>query len=87
MDPKLHLRIVSYFIEANATYSDSQKACTISVAHLFAVYNRIVLGEAPETSEHMSLLDALEYGVREGLWVITYDEDADTEMVVLKSTV
>jgi hypothetical protein len=86
MDPKLHLRIVAYFIEANATYSDIQQAHTISVAHLMAVYNRIVLAEALETSQHLSLLDALEHGVSDGLWIITYDEDTDTEMVVLKPT-
>ena len=51
-----------------------------------AVYNRIVLAEALETSQHLSLLDALEHGVSDGLWIITYDEDTDTEMVVLKPT-
>lgn len=83
MDPKLHLRIVAYFIEANATYSDSQMARTISLSHLSAVYNRIVRGETPELSQSLSLGDALQMGAREGLWKVQYDKDIGATIVVL----
>jgi hypothetical protein len=83
MDVQLHLRVVAYFIEANATYSDTRHARIISVPCLLAVYNRIVLGEVPDLPHDLSLDEALEMGVRDGLWGIEYDKDIDIEIVVL----
>ena len=83
MDPKLHLRIVAYFIEANATYSDIQKAHTISLTHLSAVYDRIVRGEPGDLSHQLDLDDALQMGARDGLWTMQHDKDSDEVMVVL----
>jgi hypothetical protein len=88
MDPKLHLRVVAYFIEANATYSDSQQARTISLDHLSAIYDRIVRGETAELTQPLpqpwSLDDALHMGARQGLWTMQYDQDADETIVVLR---
>lgn len=83
MDPKLHLRIVAYFIEANATYSHIPQARTISLTHLSAVYDRIVRGEPGDLSHQLNLDDALQLGARDGLWTMQYDKDSDETIVVL----
>lgn len=83
MDPKLHVRIVAYFIEANATYSDVQRAHTISLPDLAAIYDRIVRGEPADLSHQMKLEDALQMGARDGLWTLRYDQAINATVVVL----
>lgn len=84
MDPKLHVRIVAYFIEANATYSRAQQAHTISLPDLAAIYDRIVRGEPADLSQQLKLEDALQMGARDGLWTMRYDKTIDATIIVLR---
>ena len=85
MDIALHFRVVAYVIENNATYSHIKSAWTISMPHLLAIYMDVASSLSPEdrAEQQLSLQDAVEKGVRDGLWQMDYDEEIDTHVIVL----
>jgi hypothetical protein len=71
---------IEVLVKGHATYSEASDTWIISMPRLLSVYQQSMMN-APR--RRRSLEKVLEEGVRKGLWEMDYDDESESDIVVL----